>query len=425
MNSGLSGPATRVGTTIVCHSMVDFFSFFLIPLIPLLKTTLSLTTAQIALLLAVGSVTSGVIQPAVAWVSDRFDTRAPGVLGMATAVLCISFAGRSESYAVLLTLWAVGAAGIGAFHPVAAAAVGQLAGSKRSLIVALFFAAGMLGGMIGNVASPFIVGQLTLPGTVWMIPVGMVGVVALGFALRGVPHRHVGALDEHRGLTLEEQRRRWQAVGILYVGNVLRFTTNMCLIFLFAELVEDMTLLGAGEAELTDSLAQTASERNGPVQAAMQVGMGGFGLLAGALLRSHHEKASLVLMPIVGSVLILMIPRIDQIADAIGTTAVVPALTVGLAGLCGVAFGGLIPITISLAQRLLVHRTSLASGLMMGGAWAVAGFGPIAAERIQQSFGLDWAFVLPAGLLLLAGLLAIALPGDLVRNAGVKAVSAD
>jgi MFS family permease len=109
----------------------------------------------------------------------------------------------------------------------------------------------------------------------------------------------------------------------------------------------------------------------------------------------------------------------------------------------GIGFGACIPLSMGLAQRMLPHRTSLASGLMLGGAWAFAFVGPMLAELVQNGLsakasapgwllrfaeslpagpadalmnglGLDVAFFATAGTLLLAGVITLALPRDLM-----------
>ena len=52
---------------------------------------------------------------------------------------------------------------------------------------------------------------------------------------------------------------------------------------------------------------------------------------------------------------------------------------------------------------MLPHRTSLASGLMMGGAWTVATLGPRLAELGTSRIGLEATFAVTAVLLVLSG----------------------
>lgn len=430
---------TRAGTAIGVHSVCDFFSFMAVSLLPLLATRLELANEQIALLLGLGSVTSGVVQPAVAWVSDRLDTRWFGTIGLTVAVLCVSLIGRAESFGQLLFLHGLGAAGIGAFHPPAAACVGQLAGVKRSFGVALFFLAGMLGGVGGNVLTPRIVDAFAgsrpiehdvgvpafawarlvwlepdvaygLRSLTWMIVPGMIAVVALGWAIHRVPHRHHAAHEAHNNLSRKEKRARWHAVWILYAANVLRFSVNMALVYLLAQWAKLHVLDRNSVGEMTDALGLEASALNGPLQGMMQVGMGGGGILLGIFLGVRHERSAFIWFPVLGALAIGAIPWAGSV-EGFGT-----AIVFGLTVLSGVGFGSVIPVSMSLAQRLLPHRTSLASGLMLGGAWAFAFIGPKWAQVVQDAAGLDTAFFVTAGALLVAGGIAAFLPGRLIRE---------
>ncbi|QKK09837.1 MAG: hypothetical protein HND58_17880 [Planctomycetota bacterium] len=74
------------------------------------------------------------------------------------------------------------------------------------------------------------------------------------------------------------------------------------------------------------------------------------------------------------------------------------------------------PVTIALAQRLLPHRTALASGLMLGGAWGIAAIGPPIAQLLINTLGLTPAFAITAALLAVAGLMSLALPSKLLSR---------
>ncbi len=197
----------RAAVTIGTHFVVDVFSFVGVALLPLLAVMLDLRTEQKALLLALGSFCSGAIQPIVAWLSDKLDTRALGTLGFVLAVVCIGNLGMARNFTELVILYSLGAIGIGAFHPPAAAIVGHLGGSKRSMLIALFFLAGMTGGIVGNIFTPKFVAMMTptidgQPDTVagvlalrWFIPVGLAFATVLALPVHKIGHRHVDAGD--------------------------------------------------------------------------------------------------------------------------------------------------------------------------------------------------------------------------------------
>ena len=439
----------RAAITIATHFVVDVFSFVGVALLPLFAVLLDLPTEKKALLLALGSFCSGAIQPIVAWASDKFDTRALGTLGFVVAVLCIGNLGMATNFTQFAILYSLGAVGIGAFHPPAAAIVGHLGGSKRSIMIALFFLAGMSGGIIGNVftpryvemMSPMVDGQPDMAAGVlalrWFIPIGLAFAVLLALTIHKVGHRHSSA-DHHVSWDAKERRGRWFAVGVLYFANMVRFSVNMALIYLLVELAGEITL-AQSDVVLSDAqLGVQASRLNGLFQASMQVGMGSVGIMLGFMLSARFEKLAFVVLPILGSFALFMIPRAGMIGDG----AEVPVAIIGTI-LTGVGFGAVIPVSISLAQRLLPHRTSLASGLMLGGAWMLAFVGPIFAEIVHKGFaskpstpaflldairslpdglsaslldgfGLDAGFTATAVALFIAGLISLLLPHKLI-----------
>lgn len=428
---GLTHPRLRLWAPVVAHSTTDFFSFVTIALLPLLAVRLDMTIGQKAWLLGLGAAASGLVQPLVAWISDHTDSRLPGPIGLAVAAAAVGSLGYVHSFGELTLLFFVAVLGIGAFHPVSAAAVGQLAGTKRSAMVGVFFLFGMIGGILGNVLSPLYVrfaGSLSehtgdaatsagLHALVWFIPPGLLAAAFLAWAIRKAPHRHHDAVDHHANLPPRERRHRWIAVGLLYVGNVIRFTVNQMLVYLVIEWSERLIRNHRGVHTLDTALGQQASELNGPLQAAMQVGMGLGALGLGFLLKSRHEKPAFVLIPLLGVAAIAALPLTDRLAPGSGIwAALIPAAL--LAAVAGLGFGSLVPVSISLGQRLLPHRTSLVSGLLMGGSWCIAFIGPQIARAIHRGVdaNLEEGFLAAAGLLALASLLGLALPGRLIRE---------
>ncbi len=204
-----------------------------------------------------------------------------------------------------------------------------------------------------------------------------------------------------------QRARRWHAVWILYAGNVLRFIVNLALVTILIRWCERYAVETTGSAGLTEQARLAAAQINGPVQGGMLLGMGVGGLVLGVVVSRHVEKAALVWTPLL-------------CAGAIAAIAYTPwpAAVFALALVAGVGFAGVMPITIALAQRLLPHRTNLASGLMMGGAWGLGALGPPLAQRVIDApwGGLAGAGWLVAAMLALAGILAAFLPDAALRS---------
>ncbi len=386
--------SARLAWVSVSHAVVDFFSYIVVPLVTVLQASAHFTPQQDALLLGLGSITSGLIQPLVALYSDRFDTRWVATAGAVVAAIALSLVGLAESFWVLLVLMGIGSAGVGAFHPVAAAAVGHIAGPHRARGVAIFYSSGMFGSISAGFIMPWYAKHLGLASIAWLIIPGVLFALVLAWAIHAVPHRHANAHRDHAALPADERARRWKDVGLLYASNVVRFIVNMMLVQLLIRWSESHVLQREGAAALTEPLRHSASLINGPLQAAMAIGMGIAGVLVGLLVRPRMEKPLLVIIPLLGALGIAAFPWAARQGG-------VPAAFV-LSVLGGIGYAGVVPITISMAQRLLPHRTSLASGLMMGGAWGIAAVGPALAQSLYDRVGLDWSFAAVGGILLLA-----------------------
>ena len=382
----------------IAHCVVDFFSYIIIPLVTVLQLSAYFTPKEDALLLGLGSIASGVIQPLTALWSDKHDTRWLGTAGAAVAAIAMTLIGYVDEFWMLLVLQGIGSAGVGAFHPVAAAAVGHLSGARRARGVAMFYSAGMLGAIGAGFIMPQFVTHLGLKNVAWLMIPGLLTCIGLAWAIHGVPHRHATARDEHRALPADVRRRRWVDIGLLYASNVVRFVVNMMLVQLLIRWSEARVLADHAAGALTPDLRHEASEINGPLQAAMSIGMLIAGVVVGLIVKPRMEKPLLVWMPAAGAACIAAFPFVTSLDGPLGGVPMAFVFSV----LGGIGYAGVVPITISMAQRLLPHRTSLASGLIMGGAWAIAAIGPALAQQLYLRAGLTWSFVAVGAVLLVA-----------------------
>lgn len=401
----VGGLGRRIGALLTTHTLVDVYAAVMPPILAIMETRLALTRQQTAWLLGIASVASGLSQPIAAWLSDRLDTRVFGPIGLLLGAVSICMIGSATTYAELVMLFAVGMIGVGMYHPVGASSTGQLSERRawpgRSLGMSMFFVAGMVGGVIGSYGSPRIV---SLDGGFellrWFMVPGVIGAMILLVAIRRVPHRH----DDHREIRFDaaELRSRWLMMALLYIANALRFTVNMTLYYL---LVRWATAIYASRHPdwSEEAISNAAAAMNGTLNACVIVGMAIGGMTAGSLIRPGREKWPLVLQPLVFAPFVALYP----LANAAGGHV--------LAVLGGIGFAAMIPVSLSLGQRLLPHRTSLSSGLLLGGAWTLAVFGPPGAEACLTRLGLSLGqtFGLVALLMALSGVVLLPLRSKL------------
>ena len=377
---------------LMAHFMMDGFSGMVPSSLGLLQERWQLTDQQGAWLLGLGSLCSGLAQPLFAWISDRTGNRIYGGLGLTIAGLLLSSIGLATSAIHLFAFYSFGMVGNGMFHPIAASTIGQLNPGRRSQAISYFFVAGMLGGIAGATLGPRLL--VLENGFEWLrlaaIPAVLLAVL-LHQKIRGIEHRVVRV--DARG-KMVAQPSHWGAIALLYCSAATRFLVTLALIYLYVRWTE--ANVAARFPRFTDEqVSRFAAPLIGNINAASIAGMAVGGFASGVLIPSGREKLPYVLIPLLGAPVVALIPHATQ------TTGCFLAFAAGL------GLASLVPVTISLAQRLMPGRTSLASGLMMGGAWAVSMFGPAMAEWIIKNHGINTAFYVISGLMALSGIFAL------------------
>jgi MFS family permease len=317
-----------------------------------------------------------------------------GGLGLALVATLVGSIGLAPTALWVFIFYLVGMTGSGMFHPIAASTIGALNPLRRSQLVTFFFIAGMLGGVTGSVLAPRLLVQEH--GFVWLrlliVPAVAVAIV-LHRNIRSIPHRII-ALPESGAASGNSVKNDWWAIAMLYLAAAARFTVNIALLFLYARWMEQLAsqqLPGSSGKVLADAAAPWVGNLNASTMLGMAIG----GLLAGTLIPAGREKWPLVFVPVVFAPAIACFSQVSREAGY------------GLAVLSGIGFASMVPVTLAVAQRLLPMRTSLASGLMLGGAWSIAMTGPVMAEWVVRNFGLATGFRWTAILLAVSGCLLL------------------
>ncbi len=411
--AGIAAAKRQFWTVVGSHVVVDIYPIFFASLQIALASHLKLTPTQIAIIYATNQILSGLPQSLAAWLSDRHDTRIAGPLGLMMSCTCSCLIGFAPNFWVLWLLLSVAMVGNGIYHPIAGAQAGQLGGKVlshgRALAVSLFFAAGMVGSVIGPIASTRLNAAYGLTALVWLIPLGLVTAYILHRVTAHVSHRDARHAAVVASIPADEARVRWKAVWLLYAGNALRFIVNTAMYVLFNIWAE---------RRIPDDPA-AATNLSGNIIVAMTVGMGVGAIVAGRVVKPGTEKRAILVLSVFGAVFTALTGYAGH-HWGLWPMYICAALT-------SLGFSSILPITIGLAQRLLPHRTGLASSLMMGGSWAIAA---VAAPLVGLLLGfpepmsnvsedrLDLAFVAFGAMLLVAGGLALLMPSGIVRKVG-------
>ena len=427
----------RFATLSASHAVIDIFPILFSTLLWPLRERLALSDAQVTWIIIATPIFSGLLQPFFAWLSDKHDTRLCGPLGLAIGATCIGSIGLAQTFWQLVALQIVGVIATGFYHPIATAQAGQsgsrLFANGRAQAIGLFIGAGMVGHAIGAWLGPLINQRFGMEHLLWLVPPSLVLAAVLHGVTRRMAHRRHDHAEVHAALSRAESARRWRAVAVLGAQNALRFIVQVGLLVVMfnvwakSKLVQDVA---AGALALNEKeLAAASAVESGKLATALAIGMAAGVLALGRLVRRGSERGPLLWYSFVGAAAVGCFGLAgDALHDAGGFSIVAMLPLYALSAVATLGCFSTFPVATSLAQRLQPGHASLVTSIMMGLGWglsalsaplAVAFFGGVSIAEAPElePWRINVAFFGFASLLVVAGLLTLLIPKDLVARA--------
>ena len=359
--------------------MVDAYSNFYAPLLPLLMPRLGMSLQAAGTLMMIFQGAASLSQLAFGRLADRGHGRALLLAGPITATVVLSLIGLVTHLAALAIVLIVGGLGVAAFHP-PGAMVAHTAGRGRPGTAMSVF---VTSGSIGFALSPLLVanaaGRFGLGSTLWFLLPGLA--CALLFA-RTVPALPLAPPRPHGG-GLRALRPQARNLLILYLLVVLRTVVSLS----FATFVPVLLTaqgMGVGQAGTAMALYLFMS------------GVGGFG--GGQLSDRLGPRRVIVWSLVLATPLLLAAPQTQGWTFAL-------LLAVG-----GLFLQSTLPVNVSFGQALAPHSAATVSSLMMGVAWGTGGMLVPFTGMVADAIGLPATLTLLGVLPLLAAGLALQLP---------------
>ena len=356
------------------HLVLDSYSSFLFPLLPLLATKLQLKPAQVGLLTPTLMITSSLMQPVYGMISDRYLKRSMAVFGPLITAIFLSSIGLANSLPALLLIVICGGIGVGSFHPQSAAIVSRAAmseglGKHQGMIMSAFSSAGTVGYALGPLIIAAVVSRYGLEHSWYTMGWGVAMWLLMVKACPPLEPvaRHADAPPLGTAL-----RAAWVPLTLLYFAVVMRSAVSVSVQTFLPFALRDNGL--------------TTTQVSGVLAGFLFFGgMGGF--FGGAMAdRLGARRVSLVAM-------LLATPLLLTAFSAEG------GMRYALLLLGGTALNLPIPISVVMAQRLVPGGASTVSALMMGFAWgAGALLAPVTgllSERVGFIHALTVMSVLP------------------------------
>ena len=365
----------------VGHFVTDLYPAFLPALLPLLIDKFKISFTSAGLLAMILSFSASLTQPLFGFLFDRLPNPKLFIWAPVIGALSLSTTGLIPHYGLLIPVLILGGLGAACFHPEAATLVASQSGSRKTFGMSVF----MLGGNLGYSLGPFLIlAIVTRLGLSWSLIASLPA-----FGVPWLLNRTLVFPDqEPKGVSIAGVKgdpgsdRQLKSFVLLLSGVVLRVTTSLSLItFLpMIQTLRGFSLFAAGTSN-TVFLA-----------------CGAFGGLVGGYVADRIGRRNTILVSF-----LLAIPSLFTFLYLRGWMSF---LVLALSGFLIFLSE---PSCIVLAQELIPQQARMASGLIMGMAWGLAGLGILGTGALADSFGIEWSLrlllLLPIGSLILAFLL--------------------
>jgi MFS transporter, FSR family, fosmidomycin resistance protein len=369
------------------HFINDIYMGFLTPLYPLVMRKFGLSLSMVGVISMVAAMASALSQPLFGMLFDRFGVTASLYLAPLLTGLLVSCMGVAPSYPVFLLLLFCGCLGSAAFHPKGASVTPTLSGGHRELGMAIFSAGGNIGFAAGPATIAFFIALWGL-GAMPVLAVPAAAVALTLFLL--LPARELARR------TARTKRVSWR--------ELLANREDRSVLLRLVLINFSLTVSVRG---LSTFLPVYMAQASIPVITigilfTVMLAIGAVASIFVSALSRRTGKRVLVLASLVGGVP-LAVAGYLLFPSVAGKVLIICAGTV-------LTFTN--PLLILMAQKHSGDSPAMASSLIMGFSWGLAGLFMVPLGGIGELVGIKWMMVIVGAFPLLAVASCLRLPRD-------------
>jgi FSR family fosmidomycin resistance protein-like MFS transporter len=360
---------------------------FLTPLYPIAMDRYGLTLSMVGTISMVAALASALSQPFFGTLFDRFGFTASLYLAPLLTGLLVSGLGIAPSFPVFLAVLFLGCLGSAAFHPKGASVTPTLSGSHPEMGMAVFSAGGNLGYAAGPAVLAFYVTAFGLSATPLLaLPAAAVALcLFLLLPARELKARTARAARPTWRAILSSPRDRAVLLRLVFI--------NFCLTVAVRGL---STFLPVFMARLSIPVTSIG------ILFTLMLALGAVASVFVSSLARKTGKRVLVLSSIVLGVPLAVLGYL-AFPSAPGSVLIVAAGTV-------LTFSN--PLLILMAQKHSGGSPAMASSLIMGFSWGLAGLSMVPLGAIGELMDMRWMMVIVGAFPLLAVVACLRLPRD-------------
>ncbi len=363
------------------HAANDLYQSFLAPLLPIFIASMGLSKTQAGFLTLIRQLPS-LLQPAMGHFADRLKLRGVLVIAPAVTAAMVSLAAVAPRYSVLALFLLAGGISSAAFHSVAPAIAGELAGSRNiGRGMGLWILGGELGFSLGPLLIAGVVERFGIQATPWLMLFGILASVMLFFRVQRLP---ASPAQQTEGLPWRDALAQLRPVlGPLLGLAVTRTFAISAIVGYLPTLLRETgaSLLFAG-ASLT-----------------LYQGAASVGVVVGGSLSDRVDRRLVMLGSIVATPLLLLA---FLVLEGVGQL-----LALVLTGFVAVTYD---PVALALIQETATRNRALATSSYLALIFLIQSIATVAVGAMADQAGLRCAFAASAVIYLLGVPLLFALP---------------
>ena len=362
------------------HLFNDFYAGFLMPLLSYFQSHLHLTITQVSILPTILAVFGSILQPLFGFLGDRFNKKFFVVSGVLCSALFLSCIGLAPNFTLLILMLVIGASGVAAFHPNAAATVARLTQNKSTFTMSIF----LMVGCIGLAGAPFIITSIATSGgfsKLWMLSLPGVILALILVKTLTIDHENKSStkLSDFKILFARKSRPLWIMFLIMFIRSLVitSFMSFMSILFT----AKGLTMHRSGIAISTFLICGSVG-----------------GLIGGYLADKISRKIIIACSSIIACPLLLWFLKAD------GNFAMI------ILGLSGMVILAASAVNVLIVQRLCPDMAGSIAGISMGFVWGSAGLMLPVVGYIADHYSMETSLRIAAYMLPIAGMLVLILP---------------
>ena len=362
------------------HLFNDFYAGFLMPLLSYFQSHLHLTITQVSILPTILAVFGSILQPLFGFLGDRFNKKLFVVSGVLCSALFLSCIGLAPNFTLLILMLVIGASGVAAFHPNAAATVARLTQNKSTFTMSIF----LMVGCIGLAGAPFIITSIATSGgfsKLWMLSLPGVILALILVKTLTIDHENKSStkLSDFKILFDRKSRPLWIMFLIMFIRSLVitSFMSFMSILFT----AKGLTMHRSGIAISTFLICGSVG-----------------GLIGGYLADKISRKIIIACSSIIACPLLLWFLKAD------GNFAMI------LLGLSGMVILAASAVNVLIVQRLCPDMAGSIAGISMGFVWGSAGLMLPVVGYVADHYSMETSLRIAASMLPIAGMLVLILP---------------